>query len=213
MNESLPKEEIYTSIFEIETGYESYIPEDFRENPLTYFETHGKNIKQGEIEYHTDGTVSEDPTAVKDFPVWENGNGDRLFTVGKRVNLDKGMINKTKDPFYEYMIMKIVQQKNLPGAKPIVKISQGNSHLIIMERIPGLRWSYRHELLKKGFTNEDVDRLHKKAEAMMSELQKRFEREGIMRDWKLSDMVFDIDIENKDLRSLTPVDWERTKIL
>lgn len=47
---------------------------------------------------------------------------------------------------------------------------------------------------------------------MMSELQKKFEQEGIIRDWKLSDMVFDIDIENKDIRSLTPVDWERTTV-
>lgn len=45
----------------------------------------------------------------------------------------------------------------------------------------------------------------------MEQLKKKFEEAGIIRTWKLKDMVFDIDIENKTIRSIVPTDWERTK--
>ncbi len=213
MNEAYPGNEQNKTSIEIHQEFAGYVPDEFKQDPFSYFETHGTNIKQGEIQYHTDGSVSEDPTAVKDFPVWQNENNDALYTVAKKVNLEKGMINKTDDPFYEYMVMEYVRSKGLPCPRPIVKVSDGkNGHLIVMERAPGLRWSYRHSLVKQGLTDDEVDGLHKKAEAMMLDLQKEFEQKGIMREWKLSDMVFDIDIANKDIRSLTPVDWERTKI-
>ncbi|HEX7724877.1 MAG TPA: hypothetical protein VF438_04035 [Candidatus Paceibacterota bacterium] len=198
---------------EIEAAYESFVPEEFKSSPLTYFESHGTNIKQGEILYDENGTVREDPTAVKDLPVWTNTEGRELHTVGKRVNISKGKVARANDPFYEYGIMEYVQSKGLPGAKPIAKASENGAHLIVMERVPGLRWSYRKTLLKQGFTNNDVELMHKKAEAMMAELQKRFEAHGITRSWKLSDMIFDIDVEHKDLRALVPVDWERTEIV
>ena len=46
----------------------------------------------------------------------------------------------------------------------------------------------------------------------MEELQSQFEEAGITRGWKLKDMVFDIDVENKRIVGMTPTDWERTKI-
>lgn len=198
---------------QIKPEYESYIPEEFKKSPLSYFETHGVNIKQGEILYDENGQVREDPTAVKDLPVWENDDGQQLHTVGKKVNLLKGKVAEANDPFYEYQIMEYVQSKGLPGPKTVAKVSEGNSHLIIMENVPGMRWSFRKSLKKHGYTDDDVNELHKKAEVMIIDLQKRFEDQGIIRGWKLSDMIFDIDIENKELRSLTPVDWERTKIV
>ncbi|HEU0050754.1 MAG TPA: hypothetical protein VFQ60_01720 [Patescibacteria group bacterium] len=67
-------------------------------------------------------------------------------------------------------------------------------------------------LREKGFTNEDLLRLKKEAEDLMRELEKKFASHGIERKWKLSDMIVDIDLESKIIRSMTPTDWERTKI-
>ena len=46
----------------------------------------------------------------------------------------------------------------------------------------------------------------------MIELQQHFEEAGIIRSWKLKDMIFNIDIENKRINGIVPTDWERTKI-
>lgn len=213
MNEGIPNKELVQSTLEIEPNYTGYIPQDFTKDPLSYFETHGVNIKEGEILYDESGQIREDPTAVKDLPVWENVEGQKLYTVAKKVNLSKGKVAKANDPFYEYQIMEYVQSKGLPCPKPIAKISKGNEHLIVMERVPGLRWSYRKDLIKQGFSDEEVNELHEKAEVMMNQLQQEFEAQGVIRGWKLSDMIFDIDVEHKEIRSLTPVDWERTKVV
>ena len=86
--------------------------------------------------------------------------------------------------------------------------------MIIMERVSGLRWvntdiKYIEE---KGYSKEDLAELEVEANVMMLSLSKRYEEMGIIRSWKLKDMIFDVDTENKKLRSLTPVDWERTKL-
>ena len=36
--------------------------------------------------------------------------------------------------------------------------------------------------------------------------------QGIIRKWKLKDMVLDVDFESKKVVGITPTDWERTKI-
>ena len=46
----------------------------------------------------------------------------------------------------------------------------------------------------------------------MKELQRRFETIGLIRTWKLKDMIFDVDLVAKTIKSITPTDWERTKI-
>lgn len=204
--------EPFRPVVDIEPGFEGLVPEAFLRSPVSYFETHGVNIKQGEIERDDAGRIKEDPTAVKDLPVWEDASGRRIHPVGKRVNVEKGKVAKSGDPFYEVEIMKYVRSKGLPAAQPIAKASEGNVHIIVMENVPGFRWSYRHTLKKNGWTDEEVDALHTLAEAQMLQLQKRFEAEGIIRGWKLSDMIFDIDTQTKTLRGMTPVDWERTKI-
>ena len=65
---------------------------------------------------------------------------------------------------------------------------------------------------ERGYTDEDIENLKRQAEERMITLQAKFEEAGIQRGWKLKDMIFDIDIENKTVRGVTPVDWERTKI-
>ncbi len=84
-----------------------------------------------------------------------------------------------------------------------------------MERIPGVRWSERDSLnlKEKGYSDEDIQQLMNSAEQKMNDLKIQFEQAGVMRGWKLKDMVFQIDIENKKIVRLVPTDWERTKIM
>lgn len=200
---------------QIEPGFDNFIPQEFKADPLGYFESWGKNIKTGDIKKDEDGRVREDPTAVKDLPVWTDDSGQELQVVAKRVNIEKGQVGKSRDPFYEYEILKKVQELNLPGARPIAKIEQAGQHLILMERLKGVRWSERKalKLEEKGYTAADMENLRMQAEAAMQELQRQFDRAGIIRGWKLKDMVFDIDFDNKKINKIIPTDWERTKIV
>lgn len=113
---------------------------------------------------------------------------------------------KSGNPFYEYKILELIQELGLPAAKPVVKVEKGDVHLIIMEKIFGVRWSQKETLHLKehGYSNEDIETLKIQAE-------EQFEAAGIIRTRKLKDMVFNIDIENKTIRSIVPTDWERTK--
>lgn len=43
---------------------------------------------------------------------------------------------------------------------------------------------------------------------MMRELQQKFEKARIIRDWKLKDMVFDVHIENKRIKGIVLTDWK-----
>lgn len=199
---------------EIESDYEQFIPDEFRDDPVGYFERKGKNVKKGEIKYDETGRIREDPTAVKDLPTWRDREGNELNTVARRVNMKKGEIEKSGDPFYEYKIMELLQELRLPAARPVAKAEQGNGHLIVTERITGIRWSEKDalHLQESGYSDKDIENLKRQAEELMAELQRRFEEAGIMRGWKLKDMVFDIDVEGKKVRQITPTDWERTKI-
>lgn len=204
-----PKSEIV-----VEPDFADFLPQEFKANPIAYFEEKGVNIKSGEPTYNELGVIDEDPTAVKDLPVWTNSEGQTLACVAKRVNTDKAQIKKTADPFYEYKVMEIIQELGLPAPRPIVKVEQSGVHMIVMERVPGLRWVNNDiKILKeKGYSAEDLASLETEAQEMMLSLSKRYEDVGIIRKWKLRDMIFDVDVENKKLRSLTPVDWERTKL-
>ena len=199
---------------EIEHGYSDFIPEEFKQNPVGYFKSKGKNIKSGEIIRDESGIIREDPTAVKELPIWMDVSGKELQTIGKKVNIEKGKVGESGDPFYEYKIMEIVKSIGLPAPKPIAKVEQRGMHLIIMEKAGGIGW-YEKEALKlkeRGYTDEDIENLKKQAEQKMEELKQKFEEAGIHRGWKLKDMIFDIDFENKKIKKITPVDWERTKI-
>ncbi len=208
-NEAVPQAKI-----EVESGYEAFVADEFKQDPLGYFETRGKNIKSGEIKRDETGRVREDPTAVKELPVWKNAEGTELHAIGKRVNIEKGKVGASGDPFYEYRVMELVREAGLPTPRPVAKVEQSGTHLIVMEKVHGIGWYDKDamHLKEKGYTNEDIESLKLQAEECMVALQAKFEEAGIQRGWKLKDMIFDVDIENKTIRSVTPVDWERTKI-
>ena len=200
---------------DVEFEFAAFVPQEFLNDPVGYFEREGKNIKTGEIKYDETGRVREDPTAVKDLPVWKDAGGTEIKTVGRRVNTAKGAVGESGDPFHEYKILERLAQMGLPAAKPIAKAEQANTHLIVMERIPGLRWSERDSLnlKEKGYSDEDIATLTTEAEQKMNELKTQFDESGVIRNWKLKDMVFEVDVENKKIISIVPTDWERTKII
>jgi hypothetical protein len=195
--------------------FAAFVPQEFLDDPAGYFEREGKNIKVGEIKYDQTGRVREDPTAVKDLPVWRNTEGVEIQSVGRRVNIAKGAVGESDDPFYEYKILERLAQMGLTAAKPIAKAEQSGTHIIVMERIPGIRWSEKDSLnlKEKGYSDEKIAALMSEAEQKMSDLKTQFDEAGVIRSWKLKDMVFEVDIENKKITSMVPTDWERTKII
>ena len=199
---------------EVEFHYENFVPKEFRKDPIGYFESQGKNIKSGEIKRDETGRVREDPTAVKELPIWFDSNGQELHSIGKRVNIGKGKVGESGDPFYEYRVMELVSEVGLPTPRLVAKVEQSGTHLIVMEKAQGISWYDKDamHLKERGYTDEDIENLKRQAEERMITLQAKFEEAGIQRGWKLKDMIFDIDIENKTVRGVTPVDWERTKI-
>ena len=198
----------------VEREYTDYVPSDFLDDPRGYFEREGKNIKDGEIKVDEQGRVREDPTAVKDFPVWKREDDQELLTVARRVNAVKGEVGNSGDPFYEYGILEKLQRMGLPAARPVAKAEQAGTHIIVMERIPGVRWSEKdaQSLKEKGFSDVEIDSLKTEAQRQMEELQQQFEVKGVKRGWKLSDMVLQVDTEHKRLVAIVPTDWERTTI-
>ncbi len=200
---------------EIESGLAEFVPREFLDDPVGYFEREGKNIKTGEIKYDESGIIREDPTAVKDLPIWKNAEGIEIQTVGKRVNTAKGAVGESNDPFYEYKILELLAQMGLPAAKPIAMAEQANIHIMVMEHIPGLRWSEKERLnlKERGYSDEDIIALMGEAERRMDELKTRFDEAGVVRGWKLKDMILQIDFEKKKVTSIMPTDWERTKIV
>lgn len=207
-------EKIIAPKVEVEPGFSEFVPKEFLDDPSGYFEREGRNIKTGEIKYDEAGAIREDPTAVKDLPVWSNADGVVVETVGRRVNTTKGVVGESDDPFYEYKILERLAQMGLPAAKPVAKAEQAGAHIIVTERIPGIRWSERGSLQLKenGYSDEDIEALVSEAEQKMSELKARFDEAGVIRGWKLKDMVFEVDVPNKKVLSIVPTDWERTRI-
>ena len=207
--ESIPISEI-----KVEHDFEAFVPTAFRADPFGYFEKEGRNIKSGEIKYDEQGTVKEDPTATKDLPVWQNESGEELHTVGKKVNTTKSQVGKSGDPFYEYSIMEIAREFDLPAPVPVAKVKRDNEHLIVMQKIEGLRWTNEgmKPLHESDLTDADKKDLLSQAQEMMGELQRRYEQIGLHRNWKLKDMIFNLDIPNRKVTSVIPTDWERTKI-
>lgn len=200
---------------EVEPEFSDFVPQEFLDDPTGYFEREGKNIKTGEKKIDEAGVVREDPTIVKDFPVWRNPKGVEIQTVGRRVNITKGAVGESGDPFHEYRILEKLARMGLRAAKPVAKAEQAGTYIIVMERIPGLRWSERASLnlKERGYSDGDIATLMHEAERKMGELKTQFSEAGVIRGWKLKDMVFQIDTENKTIVSIVPTDWERTNIV
>ena len=200
--------------FRIEEGMEGVLPEAFKADPFGYFEREGKNIKAGEIKYKEDGSISDDPSAVKELPVWHGVSGKKIEAVGKKVNLEKSMIRKSGNPAYEYDLIKHIRAKGLSAATPVAFISRGNEHLMLTERITGYPWNSKTKLILqgKGYTMEDMAQLEASAEALMNKMKTDFEKAGIIRSaWELKDMVIEIDPETRKAIKITPTDWEKTR--
>ncbi len=198
---------------ELHKETENFVPEDFKSEPVTYFNEKGVNIKSGEVKYNEDGTVKEDPTAVKDLPNWENSNGEIIPVVGKRINTTKAKVGQSSDPFYEYKILELLEETGLPAPHPIAKAEQNDQYLFVMERVSGIRWQDRIKFLsEKGMSLEDIEKWEEKAKEKMRMLADVFEDFGIKRGWKEADMIFDIDETTGNIKKIIPTDWERTKI-
>lgn len=207
-----------TAYVEIDSNkyFSNFIPDSFKEDPFSYFEKEGRKIKEGDVKFDESGEVKEDPTAVVDFPVWQDDSGNCLELVAKRVNIKKAQISREDDPFYEYRVMEIVRHLNLPCPTPILKVRKGSDCMIVMEKVKGFRLVGKDlEELKSRINPDKIPKLKSKAEDMMADLKKRFEDAGIIRGFKLTDMILDFDFSdenNPTIKSMTPVDWERTKI-
>jgi hypothetical protein len=213
LNKFPGQEEISVVKIEVKQGFTDFVPQEFFDDPSSYFENNGINIKKGEKKTDETGRVREDPTAVKDLPNWKNKEGQELAVVGKRIDITKGKTGESGDPFYEYKILEKLAELELPAARPIAKVEQIDINIIVMERIPGIRWSERDSLInEKGFSKMEAKDLMIHAQQAMDDLKKRFDDAGIIRKWKLQDMVFQIDFDNKRVLSVIPTDWERTKI-
>ena len=199
---------------EVEAGFEKFVPNEFSTDPFCYFETHGRNIKSGEVEHDEEGLVKEDPTATKDLPVWKDLSGKELRVVGKKVNTVKSQVGKSGDPFYEYSIMEIAKEFDLPAPTPIAKAEHDDQHLIVMENVEGIRWTDEgmKPIHEANLTEEEKKVMLTQAQELMDNLQERFDAIGLVRKWKLKDMIFDVDIPNRKVLGITPTDWERTKI-
>jgi len=208
----------------IERGYEKFLPQNFKDDPTRYFEEFGQKVKPGEkITYNEKGDIMENPDSVKDFPVWRDLEGGELWTVCKKINQNRGEIKRATDPFYEYKILELLRELDLPAAKPIAKVKQNESCFMVMEKIPGIRWNERDILRSKalGFSEEDFKNLEAQAGELLAELKETFAQAGIIRQpveelgmsgWELKDMVFIIDLENKKVLKIIPTDWEMTII-
>lgn len=209
---------------EVNRAYENFLPQTFKEDPGAYFNEHGKQVKPGEITtYNEKGQILENPDSVKDFPAWTDSENNELVTVCKRINTERGETKKAQDPFYEYKILELLQELNLPAAKPIAKIEQNETCFIVMEKIPGLRWNEVNTLrnVELGFSEDDFKNLKIQVSEEMDRLKDIFSKAGIMRQpvaemglssWEMKDMVFDINLKNKKLLKITPTDWEITTI-
>lgn len=83
-----------------------------------------------------------------------------------------------------------------------------------MERVRGYTWTKRDKevLGKLGFTTDDQESIQRQIEEQIDELKEKFEEFGIYRKWKYKDMVFNLDVENKIVTNIVPVDWEKSHL-
>lgn len=196
--------------------YSDFIPVEFKDDPNRYINENGENIKSGEIEFHDDGSIKEDPAAAKLLPKWRNESGEIIEVVSKKVNLRKNYtktessVRRTVDPLLEYKMMCLCKILNLPTANPIGYTIQATDSYIIMEKVNGFTWTKKdfQKLKEQGLPSEGKELIRNQIEILMQELNEVFEKFGIFRKWKQEDMIFDFDIANSQVTKITPVDWE-----
>lgn len=195
----------------ISSNYTEIIPKEFRDNPKSYFENYGVNIKSGEKIIDGQGKVREDPTAVKYFPNWQDNNRNVKSIVAKKVNTEKGKIRKSGDPFYEAKIMQYIKKQNiyhLQVSDVIAKVEQDGEYFIVMERITGRTWT---EILS-NYSESQILSITKQTKQIIEQLKQKYSNIGIVRNFDLKDMIFKID-EKGNVSDIIPTDWEKTKLI
>lgn len=194
--------------------FSEFVPEDFKNDPFGYFEQRGANIKPGEIKYKETGEISDDPTAVKEFPTWENSTGDILNVIAKKVNAEKSQVRHSGDPFYEYHVMELANELNLPCVEPIAKIESEGQFMFLTKKVNGITRLDENtkNLQERGWSQSDILSIKNQAEEIMNKIKEQYDAVGIMRKWELKDMVCNIDFEKKSIISVIPTDFEKTKI-
>ncbi len=130
--EQIPISQENTPKVDIESHFFDFVPQEFIDDPVEYFEREGRNIKTGEKKIDEQGVVREDPTAVKDLPAWKNHQGEEILTVGRRVNVSKGSVGESGDPFYEYTILEKLAQMGLPALRvPSLRLNKAGFVLLL----------------------------------------------------------------------------------
>lgn len=197
---------------EIEPGFEAFVPDVFRQGPVEYFECVGKDIKRKDIGQRE--VPANDAVLVKELPSWEDKNGKTVCAIAKRIDPNRAECGPSKDPFHEYEIIKAVNCIGIPAPKPIAKAKQKGFCLILTEKIPGISWYDKDafHLKEHGYTDAEIFGLYQQAEKMMYELKDRCDKAGVIREWKMQDMVFDIDIDKRMIHGMVPTDWRWTEI-
>lgn len=198
---------------EIEKGYAEFFPAEFKQDALRYFKEYGANIKAGEIMYKSDGSISEDPNTVKEFPAWHNAAGEALHIVAKKINLDKAMVRKSGNPAYERDFLRMIRKLGLTAPEPIALIHQSGSFLMLMKKAPGVPWNERTiEMLKtQGYSLGDIAAVESRIEELVEDMKHQYAARAVYRPWKLNDMLVDIDIPNKQVKAIMPTDWEKAR--
>jgi hypothetical protein len=194
---------------EVEECLEPFLPPAFVADPMRYFDEQGVRVREGDVTRDEAGRITDDPTAVRDFPVWSNPRGEAIRVVCKRVNRNKSQVRRTGDPFYEYRILQLVRALGFVTARPVGRIAQAATHFIITERSEGLRWVQRWDA---GLKKIERDRIRAEAEVIMARLQAALTDAGIRRPWNIKDMILQLDADTRAVRAVIPVDWEQAKL-
>lgn len=193
---------------EIEVSLEPFLPPAFVADPMKYFDEQGSDVREGEVKYKK-GRIWDDPTAVRDFPVWRNPRGEELRVVCKRVNRYKSQVRDSGDPFYEYRILQLVRELGFMTARPLARIGQRGDHFIVTEKVEGLRWVRRRDA---GLDKPACARIRAEAKPIMLRLEAAHADVGISRPWGIKDMILQLDPDTRAVRTVIPVDWERAKL-
>lgn len=186
---------------EIETGFENFVPLEFKQDPFGYFERTGKEIRKDE------------KVEVRNMPVWHNEKGEKLKTVAKNIITSSDKKGSAKDSLFEYKIIRLAHSLGLPAPNAVTKAENKDKHLMVVEEPSGFRWKDREEFFREyNLNDEEVKDIKKQAGEEIKNLREIFKNAGIAKDWKMEDLVFDVDFNNRKINNVTPLNFEKSKI-
>jgi len=194
---------------ELEGLLEPFLAPAFVADPMKYFHEHGSAVRAGDVTYDEAGRITDDPTAVADFPVWRNHRGEEIRVVCKRVNRHKSGVRRSGDPFYEYRVLQLVRELGFVTARPLARIGQRGDYFIVTEKVEGLRWVRRWD---GGLKKSARARIRAEAETIMLRLEAALAGAGVRRPWNIKDMILQLDPGTYAVQAVIPVDWERARL-